>query len=298
MERADNKILDFEKFISTFMINGGKSFEYRRAKVQVYPLSIAQSRIDPPTPLVRATYSFILLFVKGGGRQQIDNDFFELRANDILFVREGHLNAILEIHPDTEGFFIYIDNSVLQRIFESEMLLNRITFNPKNSTTEDKMINFHNLCELIRAQEGMSPNKQNIQVALLKGLLLMITENWQQTRLKVDRISEIVFRFKQEVFLHFKKERKVQFYADRLSVSQNYLNRCVQSITNKSPKQYIIEMVINHSKTLFQNPSNNVSQVAFHLNFDDPAHFSRLFKKISKQTPTAYIQSLRYDLYK
>ncbi len=77
--------------------------------------------------------------------------------------------------------------------------------------------------------------------------------------------------FKELLYNNFIQNREVKFYADALAVSENYLNRCVNQITNKPPKQHINELVIAHSKVLLQDRAKNIAQIAFALNFSDPS---------------------------
>lgn len=291
MENKQRKTLNFETFVSQFMGNSDEEFVYEQSPIQIYPLSLAQLFIKPPTPLFRADYSFLLIFQQGGGEQQIDNDTFLLGPNDLLFIREGHLNAINTIKADTEGFFIYLDYTVLPKVFDNDFSLHTMTFNPKHSISKDRMSSLSSCCELMQDQVN-SIHSTKIKTALLKALLLMITEGWPSSSDKLDRTLEITLQFKQALFENFNTERKVKFYANKLAVSQNYLNRCITAITAKSPKQHINEIIINQSKIMLQNPANSISQVAYQLNFKDPSHFGRLFKKMTQQTPTAYQNSI------
>ncbi|MDQ3534584.1 MAG: helix-turn-helix domain-containing protein, partial [Bacteroidota bacterium] len=65
---------------------------------------------------------------------------------------------------------------------------------------------------------------------------------------------------------------------------------------NKAPKQHINEVVIYNSKVLLQDFSKDISQVAFELNFSDASYFGRLFKQITKLTPSQYRNSIKQDL--
>ncbi|MEM6264353.1 MAG: helix-turn-helix domain-containing protein [Bacteroidota bacterium] len=295
MEKIIKQTLDFESFVSRFMGDHNGAFVRPNDPIQIYPLSIAQSLIQPPTPLFRAEYSFLLIFLNGGGEQQIDTDTYELQPNDLLFIREGHLNAIHAIDPDTEGFYIHLDYTLLPLVFDNEVILNSITFNPKHAVTTEKMAQLLTCCELIQQQRNSSHALKTTN-ALLKALFLMITEDWPSTHEKSDRMSEISLRFKQALFDNFRVSREVSFYAEKLAVSQNYLNRCVTATTSKPPKQHINEMVINHSKLMLQNPAYTISQVAYQLNFKAPSHFGRLFKKLTGQTPTSYLKAISQQM--
>jgi AraC-like DNA-binding protein len=281
-------IVNFDRFVAQYMDTSMEAFVFQASAIQIYPLSIAPALIKPPTPLFRAEYNFLLLFLEGGGEQQVDNEIFELNPNDVLFIREGHLNAIKFIKPDTDGYYIYIDSALLPQIFGDGALLHRFTFNPKHSVSRSDMEWLCKCCELIFSQKKDNSYFQEIQSLLLKAIFLKSAKASATTLSKPDRQSQITMLFKELLYENFIKHRDVKFYADSLSVSENYLNRCVSYITNKPPKQHINEMVIVHSKVLLQDGSKDISQVAFELNFSAPSYFGRLFKQLTKQTPTQY----------
>ncbi|MEM6841304.1 MAG: AraC family transcriptional regulator [Bacteroidota bacterium] len=296
MSYLDFNPIDFGKFIDQYMGANASSFAFQPSEIQIYPLSIASSLIKSPTPLFRAKYNFLLLFSAGGGTQQVDNEVIELHPNDILFIREGHLNAIKSINPATDGYFIYLDSSLLPQIFVNRTLLNQLTFYPKHTVSPDDMAWLKQCCELLSRQPKANPYSREIQISLLKSIVLRLSEASPASLSKPDRSSEITMLFKELVYEHFLQQREVQFYSDALAVSENYLHRCVRQVTNKPPKLHINEVTINYSKILLQDPFKDIAQIAFDLNFSDPSYFGRLFKQLSKQTPTEYRSSFMQDL--
>ncbi len=296
MDKKKSKIVDFEGFVSQFMENTKEPFKFEQSSLQIYPLNIALSFIKPPTPLFRTAYNFLLLFLDGGGEQQVDNDIIELQANDILFIREGHLNAIKSIKSTTEGFYIYIDNLIISQIFEDKALLNRFTFNPKHSVSRSEMEWLCQCCNLMVQHKNNFNESNEVEASLLKSIVLKLSQTWPAALSNSDRQSRITMLFKELLYENFIQNRTVKFYANSLAVSENYLNRCVNLVTNKSPKQHINELVIYHSKVLLQNFSKDISEIAFDLNFSDASYFGRLFKQITKVTPSQYRISLTHDL--
>ena len=278
------------------MGNHSQPFTFIKTPIQLYPLNIASTFIKVPTPLFRADYNFLLLFLKGGGEQQVDYNIFELKANDVLFIRESHLNAIKSIDPSTEGYYIHIDSSLLAEIFKNKALLNRFSFNPKHSVSKAEMKWLCQCCDLIIEQKNETKDSTEIEISLLKAIVLKLAETWSPAITKPDRQSEITMLFKELLYENFMNRRDISFYADSLAVSENYLNRCVNHATNKPPKQHINELLISHSKMLLQDLSKDISEVAFKLNFSDPSYFGRLFKSLTKLTPTEYRNLYKQDL--
>ena len=286
----------FERFVAQYMDTSTEALVSQAGAIRIYPLSIASLLIKPPTPLFRARYNFLLLFQNGGGKQQVDNEIIDLNPNDILFIREGHLNAIKSIHSGTEGYYIYIDSPLLSQIFVDRALLHRLTFYPKHSVPKAVMEWLCQCCQLILSQSSGNMYFEEIRCALLKAMILKLAEASADALSKPDRQSEITMLFKELLYDNFTTNREVKFYADALAVSENYLNRCVSHITRKPPKQHITEMVIVQSKVLLQNRSKDIAQVAFDLNFSDPSYFGRLFKRVTRQTPTEYRNSFTQGL--
>jgi len=296
MSNKDFDIVNFKSFVAQYTRSNADSFAFQSNTIQIYPLSIASSLIATPTPLFRAAYNFLLLFSDGGGKQQIDNEILELAPNDCLFIREGHLNAIKSIDPNTDGYFIYIDNAVIPQIFTDRLLLNRFTFYPKQTVPQSDMQWLCNCCELISQQKMDNAYSNEVQSSLLKAIVMKLSEASPALLSKPDRQAEITMLFKELLYEQFIDNREVKFYADSLAVSENYLNRCVKQVTDKPPKQHINEVVIIHSKIRLQDTSKDISQVAYELNFSDPSYFGRLFKQVTLQTPTEYRNSFTQDL--
>lgn len=283
------KNFDFDGFVSLFMREKDDSFSYTRHQLKIYPLALASKFIKTPVPLFRAKYNFMLFFESGGGVQQVDNELFKLEANDVLFIREGHLNAIKTISPDSSGFFLYVDNLLLPQIFDSGVRLTRFTFNPKHSTAIPTMEWLLKCCELIYdSQEKGEGLFKEIGVSLVKAMVQKLEQSWPNELINSNRNYEITMSFKELLHSNFFTNREVSFYANELAISENHLTRCVKNITEKTPKQHINEMLIFHSKVMLQDLSKDISKVAFELNFSDPSYFGRLFKDLTDQTPTAY----------
>ena len=85
--------------------------------------------------------------------------------------------------------------------------------------------------------------------------------------------------------LHF---TGVQFYASRLAVTSNYLNRIVRQSLGQSTKQYIQNRRIEEAKRLLRYTSLPISDIAEKLNYDTASYFVRAFSKATGTTPLQY----------
>ena len=73
-----------------------------------------------------------------------------------------------------------------------------------------------------------------------------------------------------------------------MNMSPKHLNRIVKNLLNKTTQDLIIERIILEAKRMLVHPENSVSNVSFHLGYDDNSYFSRLFKKRCHETPTEF----------
>ena len=84
----------------------------------------------------------------------------------------------------------------------------------------------------------------------------------------------------------------VKYIADKLNVSPNYLSDMLRSLTGQSAQQHIHNKLIEKAKEMLTTTSFSVSEVAYHLGFEHPQSFNKLFKNKTQLSPTAYKESL------
>lgn len=80
----------------------------------------------------------------------------------------------------------------------------------------------------------------------------------------------------------------VQYFADKVHLSSNYLGDLIKKETGKSIKDHINGMVVEKAKTLLLNSNHSVSEIAYSLGFNYPHYFSRMFKSKTGKTPQQY----------
>lgn len=95
-------------------------------------------------------------------------------------------------------------------------------------------------------------------------------------------------KLKTLIALHFREQKPVEFYAEKLALTPVHLNRVCRKITGQSVGQLIAERVIEEARRDLVFTSMTVQQIAFDLGFSDPAYFNRLFSRQTGITPKAY----------
>ncbi len=83
----------------------------------------------------------------------------------------------------------------------------------------------------------------------------------------------------------------VQFLAEQLNFTPNYLSDMLRTLTGLSAQQHIHQKLIEKSKELLSTTNLTVSEVAYQLGFEHPQSFNRLFKTKTSLTPLEFRQA-------
>jgi len=100
-------------------------------------------------------------------------------------------------------------------------------------------------------------------------------------------------QFRQLVGMHYRTERKLGFYAAKLHVSESCLHKLVKKCTGRNFTCLMSDRLLLDAKSLLFVTNDTVKEIAYELGFNDPAYFSRFFKKLCGVTPEQYRQAIR-----
>jgi AraC-like DNA-binding protein len=201
---------------------------------------------------------------------------------------------MLLVHPDflwntplakTIRQYEYFDYSVHEALFLSEK-------------EEGTIIN---IIQNIRQEYHSNIDKfsQDIIIAQLE-LLLTYAERFYQrqfitrkiTNHKIlDRLEEVLTAWFNGDDLIRKGLPTVQYIAETLHVSPNYLSGLLKVLTGQSTQQLIHGKLIEKAKEKLSTTDLSVSEIAYELGFEHPQSFSKLFKNKVKVTPLEFRQS-------
>lgn len=281
----------FEKYIKI----KSNDFERQTTPLQIYPLEIVSRYIQFPTPFLRAKYNYMVFLRKGDFIQQVGADKYNISGPSILYVSEGDAFSLISNVGDLSGYFILIENKVLSSVISKVEIADLL--NIETVTKLDKTIAswFHNLCELMYREVSAEKPNRSVGNGLLQALIHKLIE-LNEGKKAISRQHEVANNFKQLLNESYKEHKSVAYYAEVLNVSENYLNRCVSKYFEKTCKHLIQETAIINSQILMFESNKDISEISFEVGFDDPSYFSRVFKKITGQTPSAFKKSTMHGL--
>lgn len=82
--------------------------------------------------------------------------------------------------------------------------------------------------------------------------------------------------------------RSASYFAERLNIHVNYLNRILKELTGKSTRELLYDRLLKESMILLKHTNLSISEIAYDLGFKDVSHFNHFFKKQTNHTPSYY----------
>ena len=101
--------------------------------------------------------------------------------------------------------------------------------------------------------------------------------------------KETIFK----IFIHlasnnFKKERQVNFYADRMNITPTYLSRIVREVSGNTVCGYLQSFLYSEACKMLKMTDKTIGEISLELKFNDQSAFTKFFKQKSGMSPKAY----------
>ena len=107
----------------------------------------------------------------------------------------------------------------------------------------------------------------------------------------LDRLETILTQYMDSEGLAKNGLPSVQFIANALNVSPNYLSGLLKVLTGQSTQQHIHDKLIEKAKEKLSTTELTVSEIAYELGFEHSQSFSKLFKTKTNFSPLEFRQS-------
>lgn len=142
--------------------------------------------------------------------------------------------------------------------------------------------------QLIRELQVFRPGYDQLMNLLFQQFLWLAWRNQQEAALKHKRL-----RMEIEQAVHYFHENLaspilIDDYAQSCHMSTCWFIRSFKQQMGMPPLQYLTSIRINRAKELLKDTENTISEISLMVGFDNPLYFSKLFKKQTGQSPTAY----------
>ena len=171
------------------------------------------------------------------------------------------ISARTQTESKLKGYKLGVDAYLYKPFNEQELLL--IIGNLLKKVEQTRAY----FSKLLQLQQSEQPSIQQIDIDFIEQIQTYALS--KNSKLSVDELSK------------------------SLHTSRSQLHRKIKALTGKSTTSYINSIRLEKAKTLLENTSLNISEVAYEVNFDDVAYFSKAFKKAYNFSPSKYREDLK-----
>lgn len=247
---------------------------------------------------LRLQFNVILFCLKGTFNFRCNLTEYQLKENDIAVAAKGAIGECLGYSKDISiGIIAFSNDSFAENTeFERNLAFRKyatdiIKFNIDKGEMQDIVSIYH----LMRNK--LLDNSFILQKKVLKHYINVIScyfSNWmndfdQRNPQSRKSHSSLIFgNFLNLVKENFYKQRKIEFYADKLCVTPKYLSQLVFKESKRYAGDWIRDYVILEAKALLKSHQYTVAQVCDELNFPNASFFVKYFKKHVGVTPKKY----------
>jgi AraC family transcriptional regulator, regulatory protein of adaptative response / methylphosphotriester-DNA alkyltransferase methyltransferase len=85
---------------------------------------------------------------------------------------------------------------------------------------------------------------------------------------------------------------EIRDFAEILHIHPTHLSNTIKLTTGNAPCFYFEEKIMNAAKTMIEEDSKSINEIAVLLTFD-PSNFTKFFKRFSGITPKQYREQIR-----
>lgn len=243
---------------------------------------------------------YMVFFVeKGSGVHNVDFTQYIVNDYQAYFITPGQVhNWSLDV--DTSGFQLMLSADVItifsnlgQFPFFEQSVPSCLSLD-KNQFQEFKN-HLHEIELVLSENDVLTKEIVLLRLHLLlkllqKDYLVQFPEHDSSTK-----PEKIIKRFNTLIDAHFNEEPSVNFYANKLNITSNYLNILSQKYLKMPAGDVIKERTILEAKRLLTSTDLSIKEIAYQLGFNDNGYFTKVFKKYTGKTPGNFKES--YNFY-
>ena len=246
----------------------------------------------------RHDFHEVFLFRSGTGTHMIDLLDLAIAAPSIHLVGPGQVHR-LDRSADMEGLVVMFSGHVLPdraRAALTELFMrshSAASFPLRPEEMDEACL----LVEQIERELARGAAALTAVVESFLGILLLKCAQWSRANGHADAVvleeHDPVRRFLELLEQHYLDERQVASYAERLRMTPDHLNALVKERLGRTASHVVQDRLLLEAKRLLVHGDRSIKEIAFALNMNDPAYFTRWFGKMEGLSPARFRDSYK-----
>lgn len=246
---------------------------------------------------IRYDHLVIVLCINGQGHRRINHHRFQVMPHLVQIMLPGQIHSFSNITSDFEVYVLLTNISFLSKLHLPPAVLENLLHIdtdclPSINLSKQEYAVWRTIFDQLdhehRTQgkfsdEIMANQVFNLLWQIKRSLHAVAPENN-----KSGRQQGLFSSFRGLIEEHFQTKKTVQDYANLLYISPKHLSETVKQVSNHTALHHIHERIVHEAEYLLVYTNLSVKEIAHALNFENPSHFGRFFRKQKNLTPLKY----------
>lgn len=247
--------------------------------------------------------NFYTVFCKKfSGVLRYGRSYYDFSEGSLMFTAPGQATTPISAPPFEEGWALFFHPDLIHHSLLSQKMGQYTFFNYESNealhVSEEEKLALLDCIRKIEKEYNQNVDKHT-QVLIQNNIEMLLNycscfyDRQFYTREKVS--TDVVQAFEKLLKDHFAQDTfinsglpKVKIFAEQLHLSPNYLSDLLQKFTGKTTQEHIHLQLLDKAKALLLSTDRSVSEIAYILGFENPSHFTRLFKQKTGYSPSHY----------
>ena len=241
-------------------------------------------------------HAAICICTAGSCSIKVNLQHYDVESPMLVTLMPGQIVEGIDYSPNFDGITIVLSKRFIDMLNlpgwqqQYMMLFN----NPVNTISQEALRNLQIFYTILHKAASDEENPFRLQV--IENLIRVFFYGGVSKFRKLEGSAassknNIVERFMELVQEHYREERLIGFYADKLCITPKYLSKLIKEHTGRSAGEWIDNHVILEARAMLQSSDMTIQQIAASLNFPNQSFFGKYFKRATGLSPKQYRSS-------
>lgn len=220
---------------------------------------------------------------------------YDVQSGDMVITLPKDIIEHKDVSSDIRGIFFIVSQRFIEEAFpkigEILPIFLYIQKYPKIELTANQCFNIQQFYDFfIQRLKDQSVYRDKMISSILQALIYYIAGLLinSDKREKKERKEELLSKFIQLIIKHYKENRTLDFYAEKLFISTKYMSDIIKKTSGLTAHDWIDRYTILEAKILLRSTNKTIQEISNELNFPNHSFFSKYFKHHMGMTPKAY----------
>ena len=255
-------------------------------------------QLDEPR---RMNCIIIGICTEGEGGYTLNENRFSIKPGDALILTEGQIVNEIWMSDNTKGYAMLISRNYIDEVFKELrdmsslfLLAREHPIFPLNSIEIAKLKQYLDIIRERLKTEDYRFRKEVVRLLLVTMIydigsaIIRVMNNSGHEGNTNSKAKRCFVQFIQLVEQHYKKERRVSWYANQMGLTPKYLSEIISSTSKRTPNDWIDKYVTTEIRNQLSNTNKKISEIAEDLHFPSQSFLGKYFRENVGMSPSEY----------